>query len=56
MLKMVRFKLKKIFVKMSSKIALLLLLIFVAYSVSNANYLVWINQDNTELTGKAASL
>lgn len=52
---MVRFELKKIFVKMSSKIALLLLLIFVAYSVSNANYLVWINQDNTELTGKAAA-
>ena len=40
MLKMVRFELKKTFVKMSSKIALLLLLIFVAYSVSNANYLL----------------
>lgn len=55
MTEMVSFEFKKVFVKMSSKIALLLLLIFVAYSVSNANYLVWINEDNTELTGKAAA-
>ncbi|MDO5147706.1 MAG: hypothetical protein Q4D60_11985 [Eubacteriales bacterium] len=52
---MVRFELKKIFVKMSSKIALLFLLLFAAYSVSNANYFVWINQDDTELTGRAAA-
>ncbi|MDD2959975.1 MAG: ABC transporter permease [Lachnospiraceae bacterium] len=52
---MARFEFKKIFAKMSSKIALLLLLIFVAYSVCNANYLVWINEDDTELTGKTAA-
>lgn len=55
MMEMVRFELKKIFVKTSSKIAVLLLIVFTAYSISNANYLVWINEDNTELTGRAAA-
>ncbi len=53
---MVRFELKKVVSKMSSKVALLLLLVFTIYMLSNANYLVWIEEDTqTELTGKAAA-
>lgn len=50
-----RYEWKKIFSKLSNKAALLFLIIFTLFSVKNANYLVWINEDNTELTGSAAA-
>ncbi len=52
---MTRFELKKVFSKGSSKIALLLTLVFLLYMIGNANYLLWISEDNTELTGKQAA-
>lgn len=52
---MMYFELKKIFSKTSSKIALMLIFGFMIYLVSIANYLVWINEDGTEITGKAAA-
>lgn len=52
---MMYFELKKIFSKTSSKIALMVIFGFMIYLVSIANYLVWINEDGTEITGKAAA-
>ncbi|EET62545.1 hypothetical protein BRYFOR_05580 [Marvinbryantia formatexigens DSM 14469] len=53
---MVHFELKKVFAKRSSQIALLLLLVFVLYLARlQISYMVWINEDGTELTGKAAA-
>lgn len=52
---MMYFELKKIFSKISSKIALMVIFGFMIYLVSIANYLVWINEDGTEITGKAAA-
>lgn len=49
------FELKKIFSKTSSKIALMVIFGFMIYLVSIANYLVWIDKDGTEITGKAAA-
>ncbi len=48
------FELKKIFSKTSSKVALLFLFGFMIYLISIANSVVWLNEDGTELTGKAA--
>lgn len=50
-----RFEVKKIFSKTSSKIVLALIFLFVIYSVHMANYLVWLNEDGTEMTGRAAA-
>lgn len=52
---MMYFELKKIFSKTSSKIALMVIFGFMIYLVSIANYLVWIDEDGTEITGKAAA-
>lgn len=52
---MMYFELKKIFSKTSSKIALMVIFGFMIYLVSIANYLVWIDKDGTEITGKAAA-
>ena len=49
------FELKKIFSKTSSKVALLFLFGFMIYLISIANSVVWLNEDGTELTGKAAA-
>lgn len=49
------FELKKIFSKTSSKVALLFLFGFMIYLISIANSVVWLNEDDTELTGKAAA-
>lgn len=49
------FELKKIFSKTSSKVALLFLFGFMIYLISITNSVVWLNEDGTELTGKAAA-
>lgn len=51
-----RFELKKVFSKRSNQVAILLVLLFILYSAwLETTYMVWVNEDDTELKGKAAA-
>lgn len=51
-----RFELKKVFSKRSNQVAILLVLLFILYSAwRETTYMVWVNEDDTELKGKAAA-